>query len=66
MTKEELFTIVTISRFFPKYAPGVKRYNHKMRGIDGNGKPLDFSKEDKKAIKQGVKQMAKDFVKLKL
>lgn len=66
MTKEEFFTIVNVSRFFPKYAPGVKRFNHKRRGWDGNGKPISFTKEDKAEIKNGLEQMKKDFVKIKL
>lgn len=60
--KEDIFKKIPASVFFPEYAPCVKNYNHKRRGVDGNGKPICFSKEDKRLIKAGLKQMFKDCI----
>lgn len=60
MTKEEFFKVVPARQFFTQYAPQVKRYYHKLRGIDGNGKPLDFSAEDRKVMKAAVMKLAKE------
>lgn len=48
--------------FFPKYAPQVRNWKHKSRGIDGNKKPITFSDEDLASIKIGIEKMAKDFL----
>lgn len=49
--------------FFPGYAKGVKNFKHKMRGKDGNGNPIEFSEEDRREIKAGVKVMAAEILK---
>lgn len=59
---KEILKYISATNFFPDYAPEVKNYTHKMRGVDGNGKQIEFSKEDKKAIKAGIRQMAKELV----
>lgn len=51
--------------FFPKYAPKVKNYQHKMRGKNGRGNPVDFSEEDVKHIMKGIDKMYKDLKKAK-
>lgn len=51
----KVFDIIKAAKFFPKYAPEVKNWKHKLRGKDGNKKPIDFSKEDKQMIKQGIR-----------
>jgi hypothetical protein len=61
--KEDIFKKIPASVFFPEYAPGVKNYNHKRRGVDGNGKPIDFSKDDLRQIKAGLKKMFADCIK---
>ena len=33
-----------------------------MRGVDGNGKAIEFSDEDKKLIAFGLKEMVKETV----
>jgi len=60
MKKNELFTIIPARKFFTRYAPEVKRFYHKANGIDGNKQPIDFSLEDQKAIKAGVKKLIQD------
>lgn len=66
MTTEQIFEIVKKNNFFTKYAPGVKNFNHKYRGLDGNKKPIDFTADDKKAIEQGAKKLAKDLENIKI
>ncbi len=46
--------------FFPKYAPQVKNWKHKCRGIDGNKKPITFSDDDLASIKLGIEKLSKD------
>lgn len=65
MTREEFFKIVPARPFFNRYCPKVKRFYHKMRGIDGNKQPIDFSKEDKVMIKEGIKKLCADLKKAK-
>lgn len=65
MTTEEFFKIVPARQFFNKYCPDVKRFYHKMRGIDGNKKALDFSADDKVKMKQAALRLAEDLKKVK-
>ena len=58
MTK--VFTYIKAAQFLPKYAPSVANWKHKLRKIDGNKKPIDFSDADKAAIKKGLRQLFKD------
>lgn len=55
-----LFKYVKASQFFATYAPGVARYKHKIRKLDGKDKPIDFTDSDKKAIAKGVKKLFTD------
>lgn len=55
-----IFKYIVAKYFFQDYAPTVKQYKHKMRGIDGNKKPIEFSEADKAAIQKGLKQLLKD------
>lgn len=57
MPRIPLFEIVVAKNFFEKYCTDVKNWKHKLRGIDGNGNPIDFSPEEKKAIKTKVKMI---------
>lgn len=51
---------INAAYFFPKFTK-VKNFKHKLRGIDGNGKPIDFSADEKNEIKKGVQSLA-DFI----
>lgn len=61
-TYERDFKIHISEAFFADYAKDVRNFTHKMRGVDGNGKAIDFSDEDKKLIASGLKEMMKDTV----
>jgi hypothetical protein len=54
------FKYIVAKYFFPKYAPEVVNWGHKLRGKNGHNKPIDFTDADKKAIKRGIKAMSKD------
>lgn len=66
MPKHPLFNIVVAKAFFEKYAPDVRNVKHKLRGKDGNGNPIEFSPEDKKAIKSGVARMTNELKSMEL
>jgi hypothetical protein len=63
MTQEQLFKLVKIGRFFPKYAPGVTQFYHKYNKWDGR-KKCDFTSEDMNAIKQGIGRLIEDLKKI--
>lgn len=60
MNKNEFFKLVPAKQFFAQYCPEVKRFYHKLNGVDGNKKPIDFTPEDKKKMKKAVKALIKD------
>ena len=59
---KQVFRFISAKNFFPEYAPGVTNFTHKNRGIDGNGKEIAFTPDDKKAIKSGIKKLMKDLI----
>jgi hypothetical protein len=65
LTRKEFFTLVPACQFFNKYCPEVRNYTHKMRGIDGNGKPIDFSESDKAIMKDAAQRLANDLYRMK-
>jgi hypothetical protein len=54
----DILTGINAAFFFPCYTK-VKNFKHKLRGVDGNGKQIDFSADEKKEIIEGVKNYAK-------
>lgn len=64
MPRHPLFQVIVAKKFFQDYCPDVINTAHKLRGLDGNKKPIDFSKEDKVKIRQGVQKLAKDLKEL--
>jgi len=60
---KEILKYLSAKYFFTDYAKSVKNFTHKMRGVDGNGKPIEFTDEDKKQIKAGIKQLSSDLQK---
>lgn len=54
-----IFDLIKAATFFPTYAPGVKNWSHKMRGMNGRGNPLSFSLEDLNEINAGIDTMHK-------
>lgn len=65
MNREEFFKLVPARQFFTKYCTQVKRYYHKLNGIDGNKQPIDFSEQDKQAMQAAVKKLVQDLKKVK-
>ncbi len=60
---KEILKYLSAKYFFTDYAKSVKNFTHKMRGVDGNGKPIEFTEEDKKSIKTGIKHLSSDLQK---
>jgi len=57
----ELFKKAIVAKFFFEvYAPGIKNFKHKLRGVDGNKKPIDFNDAEKSQIRAGLKKLFKD------
>ena len=65
MNNEEFFKLIPARQFFTKYAPTVKRYYHKTRGIDGNKQPITWTKQDLEDMQAGVKRLSNDLKKFK-
>jgi len=65
MKQEEFFKIITAKMFFTVYCKDVKNWSHKRRGIDGNGKPIDFSESDKLAMQEAAKVLGGKLSKVK-
>ena len=59
---KEILKYISAKHFFADYSKEVKNFTHKMRGVDGNGKAIEFSDEDKKLIAFGLKEMVKETV----
>lgn len=58
-----IFKYIKASQFFASYAPGVTQYKHKIRGLSGKSRPIEFNEEDKKTIKTGLKKLSADLQK---
>lgn len=65
MTKDQFFKIVKAYNFFETYCPGVKNFTHKLRGVDGNKKPIDFTDEDKEMMKKAAAKLGAKFSDIK-
>lgn len=59
---KEILKYLSAKNFFADYAKEVKNFTHKMRGTDGNGKPIEFTADDKKVIATSLKEMVKDTI----
>jgi hypothetical protein len=59
---QEILKYLSANHFFRDYCSEVKNFTHKMRGKNGNGKPIEFSADDKKLIVAGLKKMTADFI----
>jgi hypothetical protein len=46
--------------FFKDYLPHIKSHKFKIRGSNSRNNPVDFTKEEKKEIKQAIKKMIKE------
>ena len=53
---------INANYFFANYVD-IKNWKHKLRGVDGNGKPIEFNAAEKRCIKAGLKKMFADCIK---
>jgi hypothetical protein len=58
-----IWKFIKADQFFPKYCPHIKSYKHKIRGKNGRGNPVEFTEEEKKQIRTGLKHLLKDILK---
>lgn len=58
----EKLKAINAGYLFTEYV-AVPNWKHKLRGIDGNGKIIEFSQEEKRQIKAGLKKMFADCIK---
>jgi hypothetical protein len=56
MTFSDLKELIKMERFIAKYCPSISNAKHKLRGVDGNKKPI------KKAIAKFAEQIRKVIV----
>lgn len=61
MTKDQFFSLIIAKEFFTKYCPDIPNYKHKMRGVDGNRKPIDFTAEDKAKMRKAAEKLGGKF-----
>lgn len=59
MKFENLKQLVKVEKLLLKYCPDVTNVKHKLRGVDGNKKPITFTEQDKKAIAAGLAKFGK-------
>lgn len=50
------------NNFFPKYCPDIRNWIHKFNGVSSKGAKLEFTQDDVKSIKSGLKKMNKDLL----
>ena len=55
-----IWTYIKADQFFPTYCPEIKNYKRKISGKNGRGNPVEFTLEEKKQIKKGLKKLFKD------
>jgi hypothetical protein len=60
MPRYALFKFVVAKQFFETYCPDIKNVKHKLRGLDGNKNPIDFTPQEKSKIRDGVRRMIVD------
>jgi hypothetical protein len=54
------FKFIKAAQFFPKYCPGIVDYKRKLSGRNSRGNKLNFSAEEVRIIKAGIKKMLTD------
>jgi hypothetical protein len=55
-----IWKYIKADAFFVKYCPDIKSYKHKIRGKNGRGNPVNFSDQESKEIKNGLKRLFRD------
>lgn len=62
MLKRKAKEYLRIERFLSSYCPGIKNVKHKLRGIDGNKKPIDFTETEMVEIDKALRQLCADLI----
>ena len=62
MQTDKIFHIIKLHKFMHQYAPGIKQFGNKNIGSDGR-KPINYTPQDKKDIKNGIKLLIQDLKK---
>lgn len=57
---KDIWKFIKADQFFPAYCPEVKNFKRKISGHNGRGNPVEFTEEEKKQIKKGLKILFKD------
>jgi hypothetical protein len=57
---QRIFKFIKAEQFFPLYCKDIKCFRHKLRGKNGHDKPIDFTDEEKRQIRQGIKKLFAD------
>jgi hypothetical protein len=55
-----IWQYIKADQFFPKYCPEISNYKRKISGRNGRGNPVEFTAEELKAIKKGLKKLFKE------
>lgn len=55
-----IWDYIKADSLFKDYLPEIKSYKYKIRGSNSRDNPVDFSKEEKKAIKMAIKKLLRD------
>lgn len=63
MNKKSIFDYVNATAFLPTFCgiPMTAMTRHKLRGLNGNNKPVDFTDDEKKKISQGIEKLHRMF-----
>jgi hypothetical protein len=64
MTFSDLKELIKMERFIAKYCPSISNAKHKLRGVDGNKKPITFNELEKKQIKKAIAKFAEQIRKV--
>lgn len=59
-TSTKVWKYIKADNLFEDYLPEIKSYKYKIRGSNSRDNPVEFTKEEKKAIKLAIKKMLKD------
>lgn len=59
MISTEIRKYVRLEPFIKKYCPHISNIKHKLRGVDGNKKAIDFSEQETKDILKELKGILK-------
>lgn len=62
MFNETAKEFLRLERFIHAYCPTITNVKHKLRGIDGNKKPIEFSDAEKKLIEKALKTFSKEIL----